>query len=469
MSSIQKSRWRLHRLIIKLGDKWLALIEQGTQSATNFLTMILISSFCGLEALGYYAVGRYVMLLLGGMQNSLVSFPYTILFRQQRAEGSVELGSDRPRSVGAGLGYARRHLVISSWFGGLALVLFLASGLATSVAQTSYTGLCLALSFATPMYLMREFSRRHEFAHLRIPPATYLSVICATLQLGGLVWLRYCELLSVEMAFVVVGLSCFVTNAVWLICRAAEFGRTISRSRTSTSSLRASEPTAEQGGELAGILVSNWKIGKWIFSTQTIMDILMLAVQSTLVFFVDETAGGIFAACFAVVSLCNPVVRGLSNLLTPVFAKLHAEATSDQLVGSVKKSTLGFAGLLLVLGAAVVLFGDHLIGFFYDKPIEQLTHILFVLSLSMLVQAAGLPAFHALNTIGQPRKAFAPRVVGVIVGALVLALWGVSLKELGASYSLLIANLLITGLTGLRFWNSINQNRYSASSSLVSI
>lgn len=433
-ASINRRAKSLRDFATRFRDSGYALVEQGSQSALNFITMFLISRFCGLEALGVYAMGRFLMLLLGGMQNSLVSFPYTLFFRRSHQDEAEE--------------FAGSHLILCLYFGLMAGVGFLAiastcNWLSPSTANLS--SMYFGVAIATPLYLIREFSRRHEFAHLRTSNAMWLAVLGATLQLGGLLLLHSLDQLTVFTAFLLVGLSCLLPNIVWFVQTKSE----LSFSRK----------------EVASVVKKNWVVGKWIFSTQTVMDLLLLSIQSMLVLLVDQKAGGVFAACFAVVSLCNPIVRGLSNLLAPRFAKIYAESSKKLLSIAVKKETLRFVGVLLLLGIVIVFLGEHLVQLFYDKPIQHLAHVLIVLSASMLFQAAGLPAFHALNTIEEPRKAFLPRLAGGMLAAIFLLAWGAGFRELGAAYGLLIANIIITSLTLYRFLAS---NQFDQKSELKS-
>src|ERR1035437_4034789 len=56
----------------------LSLVDQGVVSATNFLTGVIIGRACSKEELGLYMLGFSLILLVTGLQTTLICTPYMV-------------------------------------------------------------------------------------------------------------------------------------------------------------------------------------------------------------------------------------------------------------------------------------------------------------------------------------------------------------------------------------------------------
>lgn len=397
-----------------------ALMEQAMISGVNFLFTLMLLKFAPLETLGVFQMGRFLMLLLVGMQNSLISFPYTISFRQITSD---DLESSKS--------YASSQLVLAILFCGLTVLLI--AGCLIYPWDNSVFWMLAALLLAAPMFLVREFSRRHEFAHLRIESAMWFSIMAAVLQIGGLLVLHYNGIINAASAMIVLALSYAVTNVIWYRWRYKEFHVS---SKTSSYSVTKT-------------LKTNWQIGRWIFSSQSLSDLLLTSIHWLITLGVDKTAGGAFAACFQVASLLNPLVMGLTNMLPPRFAKITAEENRKQLYSAATASTKSMLRVLLVTGLLLCLASPWLLSILAKEPIPNATVVMFVLVAMMVIQALGIPPFHGLNAMSLPQKTVAAQAVGLMVGIAVFLFLGIPWGAAGAAVALLIGRILATGFV---FW-----------------
>jgi len=414
---------KFEKIVRRFGDGGWALAEQGMQSATNFLTVALIGLLVNLETLAIYQMGRFVILLITGIQNSLISFPYTISFRTAETKPAQLAGSQLLLTIVLAV------LTIPT----LAIVWMLPW-------ETDVRNMIAALFLALPAYLVREFYRRHDFAHLRTRFTFILSLCLSLIQIAGMLLLWKLKCLNAANVFLVIALACFLTVIVWSWLRRREFefgfrGQDFARLKTTI-------------GE-------NWTLGKWIFSTQGLSDVLLTVIQWALG---GKAVGGMFAACFQIASLCNPVVMGLANLLPPKFAQVLAESGRARLMESIQNFNKSFLIIVGAIAIGLCLFCEPLLRIVSKETVTSPYHLTFVLAMFMLVQAVGLPAYHGLNAIREPAKALLPRLVGILSAAAFFGLAKGWESALIAAYSLLIAHFVISTLTFYRAKSSLELN-----------
>ena len=182
----------------------MSLAEQSVASGANFLTTVLIGRFCGPTELGLFFLGFTVVILILGVQEALITAPYTVyanrLGQDQRAEyaGAVLLQVGLLAAFAAAC-LASAAAVLGAGFG--------PPGLGRVVA---------VLAFAVPFVLVRELCRRLAYAHLNVRQALAVSVAAATVQLFGLLWLAAEGALAAHSAFVLIGVGSAAAAVAWI-------------------------------------------------------------------------------------------------------------------------------------------------------------------------------------------------------------------------------------------------------------
>jgi O-antigen/teichoic acid export membrane protein len=158
------------------GTHLLALADQAIVSGASFVSTVVIARACGASELGIYAIGISVLTILISVQDSVVLTPYSI---------------QRHQPVGTPEEHAGASFVLSASLAGLAMLIFATAasmlsvfGIAPRVAAMAW-----ALAVVVPFALLREFARRHAFAHLRMSHALIQDFMVSALQIGGLAWL----------------------------------------------------------------------------------------------------------------------------------------------------------------------------------------------------------------------------------------------------------------------------------------
>ena len=152
-----------------------ALADQGTQSATNFLTSLLLARLCAPKQFGAYVLALSALLAGNGLQGALLTGPMTVL-------GAGRDGDDW-KSYATTLAVAQVFLGI------------LIAAVAAAV-PTGWLGLgddlrsvLWAMSAALPLVQAREFCRQVLYTRMRASEAFFNNLFYSVAQLTGVILL----------------------------------------------------------------------------------------------------------------------------------------------------------------------------------------------------------------------------------------------------------------------------------------
>jgi O-antigen/teichoic acid export membrane protein len=174
--------WRLRQLLVTWHGRifgetarkgfW-AIADQGVLSGSNFLTTIVVGRLCGASQLGAYALGVTLLVLLGGLQNSLILSPYTVFSNR---------GKEKDLARYAGSILVQQGLVTL-----VGMITFATAGTIVSVAggQPGVVEVLWALVITVPFFSFREFCRRILMARLHVKTVLVLDGFVMLLQFLG--------------------------------------------------------------------------------------------------------------------------------------------------------------------------------------------------------------------------------------------------------------------------------------------
>jgi O-antigen/teichoic acid export membrane protein len=156
---------------------------------------------------------------------------------------------------------------------------------------------------------------------------------------------------------------------------------------------------------------------------------------------------GVFAACWGVIALSNPLVVGIENILGPKIA--HASALSvSKLRKIVHKTTIFLSVATGLFSLLILIFGNELIVKIYGKQYAGNGVFLFVLSLSILALTTASPAAYGLWALERSDINCKINLLALCV-TLTIGLWFVKFfGPLGAAFGLLLGN---TSASAVRF------------------
>jgi O-antigen/teichoic acid export membrane protein len=381
----------------------LSWLDQGLISATSFLCLVLVARWADPAALGIFAFGLSLVAILLAALEALVIRPYNV--RLHRAEISVAERTSQAFWMTLSLGaVSAASLLIASavnfWAG----------------AQPYVQHVLLALALASPCLLLREFARKHAYAHLRVRSALLISAPACVLTLGMLALLRWNDALTGAHAIAALGIASAVSALIWLV---------------RNEWLRKSD--------LAEGWRQSWRLGKWLLAAQAAIQAQAYATPWVTLLMAGASTAGAYAACASIVGCANPLLHGIFNLLIPQSSRALHEGGVTALRQKALRSTLQLAMVMGVFCLALALCGEWLMSLLYPPEYRNYSHILVILGLAAWAGALGVPASIALAAAERGGAvAFVVGVTALINVALIVmllpraGLFGAAMATLGA-------------------------------------
>ena len=361
----------------------LALIDQAVVSGTNFATSLLIARVCGKVELGVYMLAWTVTALVNDVLTAVVLTPYNVISptldegNRERYRGSMVL-----------------HQLALSLLCSACLV---AGGLQLAHHPNSARlGRVLVLLAGLIVVLVfREFSRRMYFAHMQMRTAVITDMVASVFQLSliGLM-IRY-HALSAPNAYVAIALASAIPGLVWFIKYRSRFGVSVPRA--------------------ADDFRRNWFVGKWILGSGVLWAGAMYTYPWLLVWMHGVSATGIWAACFGLVALSNPVLLGFGNYLGPKIAILHGHQGVSVMRRYVWRSSATFAGLLTPLAIIVWFWGDLLVSHLYGPAFSGHLVAIRFLALNVVISGAVFPFSRGFFSIQRADLDLAINMLAVLI------------------------------------------------------
>lgn len=393
------------------GSRFLGLADQTIVSGTSFLSTVLIARAGDPSELGIYAVSISILTILLSVQETLVLTPYSVQLHNPLATHEEHAGSS---------------LALSTMLSASGLLIFLVAAaiLGVSTIATPVVAMTGTIGLVIPFVLLREFGRRFAFANLRIHQALIQDVIASALQIGALAWLYGNGLLTAVNATLALGAACLLTSLGWflIMLRQLSFRRE----------------------ELRENFERSWCLGKWLLGGRLSVNVQGYGSYWILTLLFGAAATGVYAACMNIVSFANPLIYGLTNVITPRLALAFKEGGGCAVWQLAIKEALLLGVVVSAFCFVVALGGDHLMQLLYRGPeFSGYWHALVILSLAILALAVSMPAASALATIERPRAILATAAFASVVTLVLVAVLAVNWGVTGAAYGYLVGNAIL--------------------------
>jgi O-antigen/teichoic acid export membrane protein len=407
LEKLQSPDTALHQATISLAD-------QAAASATNFLTGMIIARACSKEELGLYTLGFSLVLLMTDFQTSLITTPYMVY--APRLKGNAHAL------------YTGSTLIHQSTFC-LLTMLGVACGAVVVTHGVGPRGLgpvLWALVLVIALLMLREHARRVSFARLKLKTAFLFDSFIAIGQIGGLLILARLHLLSASRAYWVVGSVCGIGVAGWLW-----FDREFYEPRL---------------GQSLADFKKNWVLGKWVFASGLVWALSMNLYPWLLAAFHGVASTGVWAACLGVVSIGNPALQGIQNLIGPKISHVYAATGLKALHRLLLKITVVTTIPMSLLCVVMFIWGGRLLTLLYGRQYAGNRSVVAVLSLNLLFTALSFSFSRGLFAIDRADVDFVVNFTALFI-MITLGLWMVrAFGPLGAAFGLLGANLLTTAV-----------------------
>lgn len=411
-------QWLRKLLHSDLRRNILSLADQAVVSGTRFAVTLIVGRVCGPDQLGVYSLGFTFVMLLGCVLEALIMTPYAVF--ANRAIGSRKTD------------YAGSVLI---QYGLLSLVAMVGLAILASVISPGMAELApviWTLAGILPLILLQEFARRFAFAHLRIQTAFLLDSLVAVVTVFGLLALASTGELTPAGAFGVMGIGCGLIVSVWLF-----------QSRRQFSPRRK---------EISADTKKHWQFGRWVFANQMTMFARGYAVPWLLVLVLDTATTGIFVACETLVLLGNPILLGISNVLTPTASRAYAQEGSVGARRVIGQAQLWLAVIVGMLFIGLLLFGSRAVTFLYGNQFGGQQLLIAILGLAMVAEAFSIPLESGLCAVERPHVGFVAGFAGLIVTLTVTAILVVPFGMVGAACGLPAGRFVALSIQSIAFW-----------------
>jgi len=394
-----------------VGRGIIALADQLVASATNFLTGVIVGRACTQQEFGLYMLGLSIVLLATRLQIALISTPYMVFSPRLSSHSRADYtGSTLIHQVGIS--------VISGSF-------LVAAGFVFSfgVGPQGMAQVAWALALTIAFILLREYARNVCFSHLNFATAFFLDLCVSIVQIGGLLFLASRGSLSASAAYLVIGIACGCSVSAWLFWMRDSLSPRLNRVITDFR--------------------KNWDFGKWIFASGVLWEASVYLYPWILAYFHGTASTGVWAACFGVAAIGNPVLLGMSNFIGPKIAHSYAEGGTKSLRRFVLSSCKKFLLLVIPFSVALLLFGDQLVVLFYGDKYEGYGLVVALLGINLLTVPVGFVLSRALFAMERAAADFATNIVPFLV-LLGLGIWLVkTFSTVGVALGLLVGNLAV--------------------------
>ena len=399
----------------RIDDKsFVALIDQAIVSGMSLIASVIVGRECGSSGLGIYSLAITIVILFVALHTALVSTPYTVF--RTRIEPTAE-----KYFAGSSLFSSMMVILIGIVVLLLTCVVFFLGNFIPSFEQV-----VLTIAALFPFLILREFARRYAFAHLRMGTAVMVDLSVAVMQVLGLLLLAHYELLTPVNALIAMGVACAVSAVTWFFANRSEFVVDVRFLKKNIS--------------------RKWVLGRWVVLEHVLAVVSAFVTPWLLIFMIDSSATGIFAACLVVVNLSSPFLQGMGNSLSPKFAAAAA-AVDDSAAIRIQRlfwrSTLFMTGTMTLFVVVCFFAGEAIMQFLYQgEEYSGRWLTVTILAIRAGCHSAYISAHHALLAMEKPLPSVYCSLIGLVItvvgGVLLIPIYGI----LGGAIAMLLGTML---------------------------
>lgn len=362
----------------------LALVDQAAVSGTRFAATIFVGRWAGKEALGDYYLAFSMVMLALCVHEALVALPYNV-FVQRWSADSARTGR-----------YTYATLLLTVYSG-----LILTGFFAIAAAAIWFIGhpvgfgpVAAAATATVPMLFLVEFARRHALAHFAPWRAVRIDWACAAIQVGGLFLLARMGLLTPVNAYLVFAAGYAAVAVAWWL---------------------AGGPHGEQPASIIATTVRHWRFGRWVFATQLMQTLRGAAAPWIAALLLNKAEAGQLTAFLTVVLLANPFLLSINNILSPSLTRTLRREGPVRMRSALIAGTAWLALGMTVLGTLLAVFSPPVLTLLFGTEYVDRTHVVPVLALAMVIEAAGMPSINGLWALRKGQANFVANFAGAAV------------------------------------------------------
>lgn len=393
---------------------YLAGIDQGLISLTNFLASILLARSLSPTQFGAYGVGFLLLHLVRSIQEGVVVQPMTALSPSLRGEDRRRhlTGSAFEQLALAGLGAA-----------GCAAVGWLLIESGNDVAGPMLFALWLPVLLAQP----QEFVRRVFYTEERVPLAVLNTAVASVVRLATQGWILAAGSDSGTAGLAAIGLG----GAAGLILGAGQTRHLWVRARF----------------DVAAVWRRNWEFGRWVLGG-TITNWFAIEVYPILTAgLVSFAATGAYRALQNVVAPIHSMLRAMDTYFTPRLADRRRISGGAGVTHMVRRMYLVTAPVVAVILVLAVVFAEPILRLLYGETYVAYAAGMRWMAIFYLFWYSYWPIQSALKAVEVTRPIFLASMAAILMmftfGVWAILTWGVYGTIAGQAFSALIVSVVL--------------------------
>jgi len=420
---------------------FLSIGDQAVFSGTSFVSAVIVGRACSADDLGLYYLTLTIAFIAIGIQDALISSPFTIF-------SNARSGRDLQEFTG------------SAWIHYLGLSLIFGSLLTIAIAVTSLPGVAemlpdslrvwinarglTLLLCVLPLLLLREAIRRFAFARLQLYAAIAVDTTVSVVQLAGLLLLARLDQMSIVTIFSVMAGACALASLGWLIFHPKSSRIVPSRTWSDWN--------------------HSWHFASWSLYSFIVGSTIPFIMPWIVTSLVSTAAAGLFGAASTLVGVTNILVLGGGNFLTPKAAESFANSGSHGLRRVICVAALLFTCVLGAFLLGILLTGDWLAILVFKKvEFRGCGPLLAALAANVLMGSLGMIAVVGLWVLGKQRRNFAIDVLVFCITITAAVCLAPTKGALGAALASLIGVTIGTAIRAVLLHRALLESSQVAS------
>ena len=372
-----------------LGKGFLAVLDEGLISGSNFLISIWLARWLAPEQYGAYALAYQIFLVLALFYQTLIQEPMMVF------GASVYRNSFR-EYLGALL---RIHLEIAV---ATMLVLGLSAWLVEEFAAShGLSGAVAGVALAAPWLLFFWLLRRVFYVQLKPQVGVRGALLYCLIVLSGLLAVRRFRLVSPFTAFLLMAVGGLVVGYFLLI------------------QLKPAMKLGPRHPTVAELRHRHWAYGRWALATVLVSRIPSSAYYFLLGSFFGLGQVGAMKALFNLTLPAGHVYASLGMLSLPHAARTHDQDGRSGAQRVAWKLALLYAGGAVAYWIPVILFREPVLRFVYAGKYMQVAHLVPWLAVGSVLGIAARAQNVMLRAMQSPASVFAAYAVSGAIDLLI--------------------------------------------------
>ena len=396
---------------------YLAAIDQGVISLSNFLATIILARNVDPTQLGVYGVGFITLRLVRAVQEGLIVQPMNVF------GASMDLDEFRPYATSTSLFQIGLALVS-------ALAVAVCGWILTDLGNDTAGPTLFALWFSFLFWQLQEYMRRMLYTRGMVLHALVNSIISNAVRFALMIYL-----VSQGRLSGIAGLDAIAWGALVVMLPGIWFTRHFWTRKIT---------------DLRDTWVRNWIFGRWILGGTLTNWVAVEFYPILAAGLISFAAAGAYRALQNLVAPVHLLLRAIDTFLTPRAAKLYAKSGTSALTRTLRSIYLAVGIPVIGLLFAAILFSEQFLQLVYGDTYAAYKDGVVLMALFYALLFAYWPLQSIFKAAQQSRPIFMANILAIIsmftIGVLAIRNWGVYGTIAGQALNALVINIVLWGV-----------------------